>query len=96
MLSENSTPKTQARAFSLFAFAGNLGLFIGPILGGALADPANQYPKLFGHVKFFEDFPYALPTFATGSFGLIATVVCVMFAKEVRAPLRYPSANSKP
>jgi MFS family permease len=33
MLSENSTKHTQARAFSYFAFAGNLGILVGPLLG---------------------------------------------------------------
>lgn len=33
MITENSTKKTQARAFSYFAFSGNLGIFIGSILG---------------------------------------------------------------
>jgi hypothetical protein len=33
MIAENSTKKTQARAFSYFAFSGNLGIFIGPLLG---------------------------------------------------------------
>lgn len=33
MFSENSTRHTQARAFSYFAFAGNLGIFVGPLLG---------------------------------------------------------------
>jgi MFS family permease len=33
MLSENSTKHTQARAFSYFAFARNLGLFLGPLIG---------------------------------------------------------------
>lgn len=33
MITENSTPKTQARAFSFFAFSGNVGIFLGPLLG---------------------------------------------------------------
>jgi hypothetical protein len=33
MLSENSTKHTQARAFSFFAFASNMGIFIGPLIG---------------------------------------------------------------
>jgi MFS family permease len=33
MFTENSTKHTQARAFSYFAFAGNLGIFLGPLLG---------------------------------------------------------------
>ena len=35
MISENSTRKTQARAFSIFAFTGNLGIFLGPLLGAS-------------------------------------------------------------
>lgn len=35
MITENSTKKTQARAFSYFAFAGNLGIFTGPLIGEA-------------------------------------------------------------
>lgn len=34
MLTENSTKETQARVFSYFAFAGNIGgIFVGPLLG---------------------------------------------------------------
>ena len=33
MISENSTRKTQARAFSFFAFTNNLGISIGPLVG---------------------------------------------------------------
>lgn len=33
MLSENSTPKTQATVFSRFAFARNIGILIGPMIG---------------------------------------------------------------
>jgi len=33
MITENSTPRTQARAFSFFAFSSNVGIFLGPLLG---------------------------------------------------------------
>jgi hypothetical protein len=33
MITENSTKETQARAFSVFAFSGNLGIFLGPMIG---------------------------------------------------------------
>jgi MFS family permease len=41
MISENSTPKTQARAFSWFAFTSNLGIFLGPIIGRSITDALN-------------------------------------------------------
>jgi MFS family permease len=84
MISEISTPKTQARAFSFFAFASYLGLFVGPLLGGFLADPAHQFPSLFGGVPFFEQHPYALPTLLIGCFGGSAALICALFAKEVK------------
>ncbi|KAK1768433.1 MFS general substrate transporter [Phialemonium atrogriseum] len=82
MISEHSTSKTQARSFSWFAFAGNLGIFFGPLVGGALADPARQYPKLFKNIQFFTDYPYALPNFAVGIICLTATIVTALFVTE--------------
>jgi len=98
MISENSTHKTQARAFSFFAFTGNLGIFLGPILGGALAKPATVFPSIFGHIQFFHDYPYALPTIVTGSIGVIATVTSALFIKEtlVREPKSSSDAASRP
>lgn len=82
MVSENSNPETQARAFSFFAFAGNLGIFIGPIVGGALADPVNQYPNVFGGSDFFARYPYALPGFVTGGISATGALTSAFFLKE--------------
>ncbi|RSM13122.1 hypothetical protein CEP52_002072 [Fusarium oligoseptatum] len=82
MISEHSTPETQARAFSWFAFAGNLGLFIGPIIGGVLANPATQYPGSFGKNKFFLEYPYALPGFVTGVISATSALTSALFLKE--------------
>ncbi|KAF8847206.1 MFS general substrate transporter [Acephala macrosclerotiorum] len=82
MLSENSTPKTQARAFSLFAFAGNVGIFAGPLIGGGLADPAEQIGGFFKKIAFFHEYPYSLSTFCTGIIGASAAIACALFIKE--------------
>ena len=82
MLAEHSTARTQAVSFSWFAFSGNLGLFIGPLLGGALADPAHQYPGAFGHIGFFHEYPYVLPSLAVGLFGLVAVFTTSFFVEE--------------
>lgn len=82
MIGEQSTSKTQARAFSWFAFTGNMGIAVGPLLGGALADPAHQYPRLFGDVQFFLDYPYALPSFAIAAIGLTSVFTSAFFVKE--------------
>lgn len=86
MISENSTPKTQARSFSWFAFSGNLGIFLGPLVGGALADPARVYPRVFGRFAFFLEYPYALPTFVVAIYGLSAAAVSLFFLNETLQP----------
>ncbi|KAI5465393.1 major facilitator superfamily domain-containing protein [Mariannaea sp. PMI_226] len=82
MIAEISTTQTQARAFSWFAFFGNMGIFVGPILGGVLASPAEQYPGLFGRVRFFKDYPYALPGFVTGAIAATSLVACALLLDE--------------
>lgn len=82
MVSELSTKKTQARAYSYFAFASNVGIFFGPLVG-ALANPARQYPKLFGSIQFFQDWPYILPTAVAGFMCALTCLTTVLFVKEV-------------
>ncbi|KAH5379811.1 hypothetical protein HBI46_036450 [Parastagonospora nodorum] len=82
MLSENSTKYTQARAFSYFAFARNLGLFLGPLLGGVLERPATKYTSTFGRIQFFHDYPYALPGMVTSSIALSSALTTFFFVKE--------------
>lgn len=94
MLTEVSTPSTQALAFSWFAFSGNIGIFLGPLLGGALADPAHQYPRLFGHVQFFLDYPYALASFVIAGVGVAGVVTSALFVQETleKEPTDGPTA----
>ncbi|KAF4341010.1 tetracycline resistance protein (probable transport) [Fusarium beomiforme] len=82
MLSELSTPETQAKAFSWFAFGGNIGIFLGPIIGGALADPAHQFPRAFGNVQFFIDYPYALQGIVVGLVSSTSCITSALFLKE--------------
>lgn len=53
------------------------------IPGGALADPAGQYPRVFGGIHFFKEYPYALPTFFSGAIGASAAVISWLFIHEV-------------
>jgi MFS family permease len=82
MISEISTPKTQARAFSLLGFAGNMAIFLAPLMGGALARPGDSFP-IFQHTKLFLDFPYLLPCLVTGSLALVSGLSCLFFLEEV-------------
>jgi MFS-type transporter involved in bile tolerance (Atg22 family) len=82
MVAEHSTPSTQARAFSWFAFSGNVGMLLGPLLGGALADPVRQYPGVFGTFGFFEKYPYALSSLVVAMVGATAALSSAFFVEE--------------
>ncbi|KAK0385004.1 hypothetical protein NLU13_7482 [Sarocladium strictum] len=73
--------KYQSRAFLLLPMTFNIGVIIGPILGGLLSDPAGSYPSLFGDVAFFKDYPYAAPNILS-TFLLTCSVLAVWFGLE--------------
>jgi hypothetical protein len=47
-----------------------------------LADPARQYPQVFGDSKFFLKFPYALPNLVTAGFLFISAFFGFLFMQE--------------
>ncbi|KZV92446.1 MFS general substrate transporter [Exidia glandulosa HHB12029] len=96
MLSENSTSRTQARAFSLFAFAGNVGIFTGPLIGGLFADPAAQYPSVFGHVQLLIDYPYLLPGLVSGSLTALVALSNILWLKETLPEQRDEATKTTP
>jgi MFS family permease len=69
----------QPRAFSIMPLVWSLGSVIGPAFGGFFADPAKQYPSIFGGIWFFEKFPYALPNFIATFFFLISVTSATLF-----------------
>ncbi|KAI1313327.1 major facilitator superfamily transporter [Xylaria venustula] len=93
MISEHSTRQTQATAFAWFAVAGNLGILIGPLVGGALADPVHQYPGVFKNVHFLKTFPYALSSTVIAVIGLTAVVTSALFLEETLVRQK-PSSSS--
>jgi hypothetical protein len=82
MLTEISTPKTQAKLFAYTGFAANLDLALGPPIGGALADP-GKHSVLFQKIQLFRIYPYLLPSLFLGTFGGISTVSAWLLLKEV-------------
>ncbi|KAF3912078.1 hypothetical protein ABW21_db0202908 [Orbilia brochopaga] len=67
----------QSRAFLIMPMCMNIGLIIGPILGGILANPIESHPGLFGPgswlggddgVGWMKKYPYALPNLVSAIF----------------------------
>lgn len=68
----------------------NIGIIIGPVLGGILSDPANSYPSLFGDVEFLKRYPYAAPNLLSAFFLLCAVMAVWMCLEEVSPPTLRP------
>ncbi|WYZ41731.1 hypothetical protein EsH8_V_000626 [Colletotrichum jinshuiense] len=80
--------KFQARAFILLPMTFNIGVIIGPILGGLLSDPAGSYPSLFGDVAFFRKYPYAAPNLLSAVFLCCAAISVWLCLEETHDALR--------
>lgn len=82
--------KYQSRAFLLMPMCFNIGVIIGPLLGGWLADPVGSYPQTFGPggsiggkdgVGWLMRFPYALPNVVNACF-LVGSALGILFGLE--------------
>lgn len=71
----------QSRAFLILPMTFNIGVIIGPILGGILSDPAHSYPEHFGGNAFFLQFPYATPNLLS-TFILFCALLAVWLGLE--------------
>lgn len=83
MINTESHCRIESRAFLLLPMTFNIGVIIGPILGGVLADPAGSYPDLFGETSFFVNFPYVLPNLVSAFFLLSASLTAWLCLEEV-------------
>ena len=71
----------QPRAFSILPLVWAVGSMVSPAVGGALAKPARQFPKLFGQIAFFRDYPFALPNLLASALFLVALAIVFLFLK---------------
>ncbi|KAF0909097.1 hypothetical protein E2562_031353 [Oryza meyeriana var. granulata] len=70
-------PEHQAIGLSLDSTSWAIGLIIGPVIGGYLAQPAEKYPKLFPGNSLFGRFPYLLPSLCISVFCFIILISCM-------------------
>ncbi|RYN35035.1 hypothetical protein AA0115_g2307 [Alternaria tenuissima] len=83
--------KYQSRAFLILPMIFNVGVLVGPILGGVLADPFASYPALFGPdstfggkdgVQWMKRYPYALPNLTSAVFLCLSSLAVLFFLEE--------------
>ena len=80
----------------------NIGIIIGPVLGGILSDPAGSYPSVFGPgstfggqtgVWWMMNWPYLTPNLVSASIVLLSLITVLFGLDEVSRDLsRQPGA----
>ncbi|WQF83623.1 Putative major facilitator superfamily, MFS transporter superfamily [Colletotrichum destructivum] len=95
----------QPRAFLLLPMCFNVGVIIGPLLSGFLADPVHTLPRLFGPnslfggargVQWLRDFPYALPNLFCAVILGTATLGIILGLDETHPQLKHqPDAGRR-
>ncbi|KAI8943894.1 major facilitator superfamily domain-containing protein [Xylaria longipes] len=89
MISETIREKKyQSRAFLILPMTFNIGVIVGPILGGLFSDLAGSFPGAFGNVEFFKKFPYATPNILSAVFLGTALLLCWLMLEETHDSLR--------
>jgi len=71
----------EARGFSFLATCFSIGLVLGPMIGGMLADPMSWAPSMF-QGTVFDRFPYLLPNLSYACLAVLAWLVGVFFLEE--------------
>lgn len=59
----------------------NIGVIVGPLIGGITSDPAANYPDLFVGSRWLETFPYSPPNLLSAIF-LCSALLTVFFGLE--------------
>lgn len=90
--------KYQSRAFLLLPMCFNIGIVVGPVIGGYLADPVAAFPNVFGPgstlggkdgVGWMTAYPYSLPNLFSGVFIFISAMSVVFGLDETHEALRH-------
>eukprot|EP00927_Polykrikos_kofoidii_P001899 TRINITY_DN10739_c0_g1_i3.p1 TRINITY_DN10739_c0_g1~~TRINITY_DN10739_c0_g1_i3.p1 ORF type:complete len:475 (+),score=41.65 TRINITY_DN10739_c0_g1_i3:49-1473(+) len=84
-LGELVDASNEAWGFGCLASTFMVGMFIGPILGGLLAEPSHMAPSIF-QGTVFEVYPYLLPNLTYAVFAIVAFVVGCVSLEETRPP----------
>lgn len=76
------------KAYAYQPIAWSTGGILGPMIGGTLARPAEQFPAVFGNSKFLKEYPYFLPCAIPATFSALAWVLVFFYMKEtLKSPI---------
>ncbi|WEW54873.1 hypothetical protein PRK78_000299 [Emydomyces testavorans] len=79
----------QPRAYSIMPFVWCLGSIIGPALGGALAQPCDNYASLFPRNTVFDRYPFLLPNLVCVVILAFGITTGILFLEETHVEKKF-------
>ncbi|PAN15775.2 hypothetical protein PAHAL_3G018600 [Panicum hallii] len=61
----------------------NLGLIVGPALGGYLSQPTEKYRQIFSDGSVFGSFPYLLPCLSVSAIATLVLISCTWLPETI-------------
>ncbi|KAG0707245.1 MFS general substrate transporter [Suillus ampliporus] len=93
IVAELTDSTNMAQAFALMPVAWKVGIFVGPLMGGMLARPQDNWPELFAH-PFWAKYPYFLPCAAAAIPVVLSYPMLLFFLEETLPSKRQPKLTS--
>jgi MFS family permease len=93
MVGELTDSTNMAQGFALIPIMWCIGGFIGPLIGGTLARPQDNWPGLFSH-PFWSKYPYFLPCAASACGLVLGFFVLLFFLEETLSTKRRPKLST--
>ncbi|KAJ2903750.1 MFS multidrug transporter [Zalerion maritima] len=78
----------QSRAYTIMPLVWCIGSIIGPMIGGTLAKPCDNFPHIFSESSIFHTYPYLLPNLFSASAVAFGVVIGVLFLEETHEDLK--------
>ncbi|KAM5341207.1 hypothetical protein ACJ41O_015316 [Fusarium nematophilum] len=94
----------QSRAFLLLPMCFNVGVILGPLMSGFLAEPVTSLPSIFGPgsifggakgVQWMMEFPYALPNLVCAIILSSAALLVLLGLEETHPVRRYKTDRGR-
>ncbi|EEH08555.1 conserved hypothetical protein [Histoplasma capsulatum G186AR] len=79
----------QPRAYSIMPFVWCLGSIVGPAMGGALAQPCDNYPRLFPRNTIFDRYPFLLPNLVCVVILCFGITIGILFLQETHPEKKF-------
>ncbi|KAI0918614.1 hypothetical protein AcW1_009544 [Taiwanofungus camphoratus] len=72
----------EGRAYAILGFCWGFGGVAGAIVGGTFESPAQKWPRVFGEIPMFIQYPYLLPCIVAASITFIGSILCLFLGPD--------------